>query len=359
MNRKNLIISFLIITWMSGCIPQPNIEYPMMQTTIQPVLGYENDITPTPLTIPTSLATSTPLAKTLQLTFEHYDKKEGFSEIYYMDILCLTENQICLGEPTLIFSTLLMTDADKNKPKGYISGYSWSPEGNRVVISVGGDILVGDIDANVWSNVTHSTGVIESHPIWTRDGRFIFYHACSYDLYGGCRVFYYDNEDKLSFLVESITNSVDFYNVSPDGQTIVYTKSDEYGYSQIHQTALTSSSSHQVTFEEANCKTPSFSSDGQRIVFVCTTHVNFVDESPISEIFIKELLPGNVTKINRKFDGEIFAPIFSPDDNWILFDSFDVDSRANIFAISITSNDLIQITQDNLPGIDPAWRRFP
>lgn len=346
MSYKNLNILLLLILVITGCIPDSDIG---LQTSETPLHPTSEEATRQVPTLP---------AKQLQLT---YIENQGidFEELYTMDITCINSNQICFGEPSLVFSTFPATPDDKSKPIGYTSGYSWSPDGKGIAISAGGDIFIGDMDTQEWNNITKSIRVIESDPVWTLDGKYIFYRGCSYEVYNGCRLLYFNRgNDETSILLDAINASIDSYSVSPDGQTIVYTPSnkDGKGYSQLFISSLDGSNSRQITSGEGNSVMPSFSQDGRQIVFVRTSNLNDADSNPRSKIIVKDLVSGDEKEFAENFDGEIYSPTFLSVENWIVFYSFDVNLSANIIAVSIEQNNLIQVTNNDFQNVNPSWR---
>jgi Tol biopolymer transport system component len=347
MSYKNLSILLpLILLIITGCIPDSDFGIQISDTPPRPTLEEATRQVPT---LP---------AKQLQLTYIQ-NQGSGFEELYAIDITCINNNQICFGEPSLILSTFAATTDDKSKPTGYTSGYSWSSDGKRIAISAGGDIFIGDMDTQEWDNITKNIGVSESDPIWTFDSKYIFYRACSYEVYNGCRLLRFNREnDEASILLESISSSIDSYSVSPDGQTIVYTPSnkDDKGYSQLFISNLDGSNSRQITSEEGNSSMPSFSPDGQQIVFVRTSNPNDADSGPRSKIIVKDLASGDEKDFAENFDGEIYSPTFLSVENWIMFYSFDISRSASIFAVSLEQNKLLQVTNNNFQNVNPSWR---
>lgn len=349
MNYKKLSIFLPLILLITGCIPDSEIGIQTSKAPLHPTL---EEATKQVAALP---------AKQIQLTYIQ-NQGSGFEELYAMDITCISSNQICFSEPNLIFSTFTAVADDKSKPIGYTSGYSWSPDGKRIALSAGGEIFVGDVDTQEWNNITRSMEVIESDPVWSLDGKYIFYRACSYELYNGCRLLYFNQENnEISNLLESVNASIDSYSVSPDGQTIVYAPSskDDNGYSQLFISSLDGSDSRQITSGEENSIMPSFSADGQQIVFVRTNNPNNTDSVPRSKIIVKDLASSNEKAFAENFGGEIYSPTFLSVENWIMFYSFDINLSASIFAISLEQNNLFQVTNNDFQNVNPSWRLLP
>jgi Tol biopolymer transport system component len=335
-----IFMAFLII--LIGCLPNP--------AEIQP--------SPTAVTKQVSL---TPTNK-LQLTY--IQNNDNFGELYVSDINCMTRDEVCFGEPKLLFGTLTMPNSEQNKPKGLLTDYSWSPDGNRIALVSTGDILIGDMNMQSWKNITNSSDADEYQPKWSSDGNSVYYRACPRTIegnYGGhstCRLYRSDLTGKVEFNL--LSSKGDYYNshdVSSDGQKVVFTLTDNQGYDQIYLANLDGSDSRQITEGQINNSAPSFSPDGKKIIFVRFNKSGGANSLLQADIFLKYLETGEEKSLTEEFDGDVFAPVYSPDGKWAAFSSFDTELNANIFIVSLEQESIIQVTQGN-EETRPAWRWF-
>ncbi len=73
----------------------------------------------------------------------------------------MSANKICFDEPKLLFQSLKVPSNEQNLPKGLLTDYSWSPDGNKIALVSVGDILIGDMNTQNWTNITNSPDVDE------------------------------------------------------------------------------------------------------------------------------------------------------------------------------------------------------
>jgi Tol biopolymer transport system component len=219
----------------------------------------------------------------------------------------MTPDKVCFGGSKLLFATLTMPSSEQNKPKGSLTDYSWSPDGNRIALISTGDILIGDISKQSWTNITNSLDVDEYQPKWSSDGNSIYYRACprtiegNYGGHGVCQLYRSDLTGKTELiLLNSKSDYYNSYDVSPNGEQVVFTLADDEGYDQIFLSTLDGSNSRQLTMGQINFSTPSFSPDGKKIVFVRFEKLVSADSDLQSDIILKDLEIGeeeNLTEI--------------------------------------------------------------
>ena len=82
-----------------------------------------------------------------------------------------------------------MPTNEQSQPKGLLTDYSWSPDGNNIALISGKDILIGNIVTQEWTNITNSPEYVDEHnPKWSNDGRYIYYFTPDVKLANFCSV---------------------------------------------------------------------------------------------------------------------------------------------------------------------------
>lgn len=237
----------------------------------------------------------------------------------------MTDKSLCFAPPHLLLKTPGRTPdtSDPNIP-GSIADYAWSPDGKKIALCAGGvdgsdDIYFANMateDPPTWINLTHNS-IEECNPKWDKNGENVFYAGCSYDLYGGCQTFQANilGCKKQAWFKDSETG---FYDLWLDGKKVVFTKIVA-GHEHIYISDLNASNLQQVTIGDGDDKSPSFSPDGQNIVFVRWHEKRTKNDVERSDIVIENLLTGvekNITDGSEKF---AVYPSFSPDGKWVAF----------------------------------------
>ena len=304
-------------------------------------------------TKPTVTETQLP-SSNLRITYTRLYEDQIFSEFYEIDVTCITNIEICVGEPKLLFRSLNVPNNENDTPKGFITDYSWSPDGKKIALVSGRDILVSDIETQNWVNITHNSDIDEYDLEWSPDGKALYYVVCSRDYSGMCLPEFHKSDPKgeeKSTLLSSISKYINSFDISPNGTEIVYSITTNQGYDQIYKANLDGTKMTQITSGDINNNKPSFSPDGQKIAFVRYYYRVKAD------IIVRDIISGDEIILTENFENESFFPAFSPDGNWILFHAFDQDLNHNVYVVSLESGNIIQITENNESG-SPAWRRI-
>lgn len=102
----------------------------------------------------------------------------------------------------------------------YINSYAISPDGNRFMIGARGEIFNVPGENGVTRNVTRSSGVHDRNPEWSADGKSVFYIS---DATGETELWMRPAEGgDATQLTTGNDTYIDFFELSPDGKTIVY-----------------------------------------------------------------------------------------------------------------------------------------
>jgi Tol biopolymer transport system component len=301
--------------------------------------------------------TSSPLNK-LQITYT--ESKNNSTEFFAVDITCIEENNLCFGEPVLLFKTLSASSDDPNRPMGSIRGYSWSPDGDKIVLSASKDIFIGDMNTQEWENITNSPNVEEYDPKWSQDKRYIYFLACTQDDtgMGSCKLARLDLVDNTNmFLLDTIKDSIATFAFSLDGQSVVFSVSE--GFDRLYKSNIDGSNIHQITVTDSEETSPSFSYDGKSIVFVRTNRPTLVANSKeIFDVVVMNSEGGEEKNLTEEFANQAFSPAFSFDGKWVAFSASDEDLNDSIYVVSIDKLVVIQVTQGNGDKVYPSWRSF-
>lgn len=191
--------------------------------------------------------------------------------------------------------------------------FAWFPTYNSVIdkiaFSMDNDIYtMPATKGKALTQVTNTNNCKENHPCFSPDGEYLVYDRIQRSLYNG--QYYYWN-----------SNSEIWVRNMKTGENTLLGK----GW------------------------TPSFSPDGQKIVF-CR-----IDGSQAS-IWIMDIDGENQTKLtdNSKLSSAQ-RPRFSPDGNYIVFDSSDKTDNMDIYIISIDGSNLTRLTLNKSRDTQPYW----
>lgn len=217
------------------------------------------------------------------------------------------------------------------------------------------DIYIKNISTGAISRVSTSSAGVQANgasdlPHFTPDGQKIIFTSAASNLVAGdtngvVDLFMKDlvtgavtrvNTDSAS---QQANGDTSFYDISADGTRIVFESNasnlvagDTNGFSDIFVKNLITGEvtriSTDATGAEGNLfsRGPQFSPDGNSVVFSSYATNLTPGDTPGSDIFVKNLVTGNITKISTSAtgvagDGTSQAPIFSPDGSKIVFES--------------------------------------
>lgn len=338
--KLTLFVSIVVLTSIVSCAPIPS--------------STETQISPTSTIIN---STPTPTSK-LQITYVQLKDGKNITEIYAVDITCLSVNKICFDKPKLLFQSLIASDTDQTLPEGYITDYDWSPDGSKIVLKSTTEILIGDINTHEWLNITN-TPEDDHAPKWSDDGRFIYYIACLEDPSGMCtpQLIRFDiaSKQQLQLLQEWKKTMID-YDISPDGQRIIINAPDGI-HDVLYQANWDGTDGYQITTMDVQEFAPSFSPDGKKIAFFRAIVKNSVESKDEWDIIVKDLISGEEKNLTENFDRLAASPVFSPDGKWLAFDARDSELNWDIFLVSLETGEIVQITHGN-DETSPEWRWF-
>ncbi|MFN8588700.1 MAG: amidohydrolase family protein [Candidatus Eisenbacteria bacterium] len=228
---------------------------------------------------------------------------------------------------------------------------SVSPQGDRVVYSALGHLYVRALPNGTPVRLTKADDVIESHPSWSRDGRWIVYATWNDDALGAIRVV--SSRGGEGRVLTSRPGHYVEPVLSPDGATVVfraigggYLFSNLWAYqSGLYAVSMAGGEAKRVS---PHGQQPQFAARADRVYF---TDIDGGDEDDRSLVSVA--LDGTDERTHLK--GVYFTEIqLSPDEKWVAFREkykvfvapftfagrpVDVGPKASNFPVKLVSRD--------------------
>jgi Tol biopolymer transport system component len=311
--------------------------------------------TPTlPALLPTITPTGTPIPnETLpiyQLTF--ISDRAGKEGIYGMDVMCLNEKEVCLGEIKLLFE---LSDPLKD--------YAWSPDGKMVVYSTGygGVLYLADWNGKNAVKITDDCGT-SNWPKWSPDGSLIAFiyrpglSNCEYS--GPSEIHIYNkNTGSINRIFTAVYEPSKVFWLSGEEMAYISESSETDHTEMIHFVAIEG---------EEICRIPKNASDFNYILDVTfsagSNQIAYVGwRTPIDgatsiDIYITDYCENTESKNITNGHGDNYRPTWSPDGNWIAFHSNQAGPDFDIYLINLDSIGLVNITENPASDTLPLWR---
>lgn len=156
--------------------------------------------------------------------------------------------------------------------------------------------------------------------------------------------------------IERIARGVNpYFSFSPDGDFIVYSKTKFYSarrsfLSDLYQIELSTRRIKRLTYGE-RASQPSFSPDGEKIIFV-------KKEGGNSNLYLLNLKQKRTVPLTQNNDGltQNFSPQFSPDGKKVVFVRSEEGTR-NLYLLNIENKKIHALTKDKFDDRNPCF--FP
>ena len=282
----------------------------------------------------------------------------GLNGIYAMDISCLDEHEVCLGEPYLLF------DWKEAIPKGTNGGspatINWSPDGTKVVISIENKLILANEDGE---HAIYLTGdcAAANWPKWSPDGgqiAFIFNPGRLPDceMLESSQIQLYNLETGEMQPILSDVLAPSRINWLPEGKMAYISRISETDYREVIRIVDREGKLLQQIPENPGDFTSliglDFSPDGNRLAFVG----DIVPESGAwkTDIYISDLNTNSILNLTNG-SGDNFDPVWAPTGDWIAFMS-NREGNWDIYLIRPDGSGLINDSQNPASDDDPAWR---
>ena len=225
---------------------------------------------------------------------------------------------------------------------------SLSPDGKRVLFvantSVDPEIFVAEVDTGVTTNLTNQPG-FDNQPLWSPDGIQIAFVT---DREGGDMDIWLMNADGGEARRLARTPGDDnLGGWSPDGSKLVYGNKDELGESLWIMDVASGETTRLTESQNGQADSgPSFSPDGERIVFYSAP------KDGMPSLFT---IRPDGSERQQITDGSAPAvfPVWSPDSEELLYTLVN-NNRYNLYALELSSNQKRLIP--DVQGFATSWR---
>ena len=225
---------------------------------------------------------------------------------------------------------------------------SFSPDGNKILFArlLNGNAEIylmnadGTNNQNLSNNAAH-----DSYPLFSPDGSQIVF-VSNRDVFDQIYLMNADGTNQTNLIND--TEWEGFQAVSPDGSKIAFQTTRDTS-TEIYIMNSNGSNPTRLTFEASNLQ-PSFSPDGNRIVFAS----NRDGGGNKFDIFTMDLNGGNVTQLtdDEEYDDQ---PAFSHDGTKIVFVKRVISSYSEIYTIDSNGGNPNRLTTNETDDADPSF----
>ena len=199
--------------------------------------------------------------------------------------------------------------AEIRNVKDFINSWALSPDGSRLLFGARGDVFNVPGEKGVTRNLTRTAGVHDRLPEWSKDGKSIFYVS---DASGETELWTRNADGTGARQLTSGNDAyIHFYELSPDGKTIVYGDRKNRLYS------LDVATAHKQLIAEDSISrfySVNFSPDSRWITYTRPARNN------MNVVYLYDLRAGKQYAVTEDwYDSS--APTFSTDGKYLIFAS--------------------------------------
>jgi serine/threonine protein kinase len=314
-------------------------------------------LTATPTPIPaTPTATNTPVLPTATVTVTALPTPIGGAT-----------GQIAFASKSKGTSQIFEINSDgtglrqiTNIPEGACQP-DFSPDAQRIIFTSpcesntdyyeGSSLYIMNIDGTGFLPLPTMVGG-DYDPAWAPDGRHIAFTSLRNSNRPG--IFVIDLED---LTVQALSQKYSFDSQpawSQDGKQIVYS-SERNARRDIWVMDADGQNPKQFSFTTYQNYNPSWSVDGQNVIITQYVSSGSIPRAVIAPFDFNNFVEYQIGKEKRPMRDAVM----SPDGFWIAFEGWESGGKHNIYIISTTGINIIQITNDPAMAFDPVWKPVP
>lgn len=230
---------------------------------------------------------------------------------------------------------------------------SFSPNGKSILFASnrngGYDLYLKTLEGDTLTQLTNGVGDVSS-AAFSPDGKTIVF---SNNVAGKPSLWTVDSDGKHVLMLYEGTGNIASPVWSPNGKSIAFVMSSneqpEAYEAYIYDTETKNIAPVTQGHLSNTGGSVDWSPDGRFLLL-------FAGVSGNHEIYRLELISGAITKLTD--GGNNWAPSYSPDGQWIVFNSMRASKdNANIFIMRPDGSDVRQLTKDTEPDWQPRWGR--
>ncbi len=235
---------------------------------------------------------------------------------------------------------------------------AFSPDTQRIIFTspcdsntdyyVGSSLYIMNIDGTGFLPLPTMVGG-DYDPAWAPDGRHIAFTSLRNSNRPGLFVLDLDDLSVTSLSQKYAFDSQPAW--SHDGKQIIFS-STRNGRQDIWVMDADGQNQKQFTFSAFQSFNPSWSSDGESVIVTQNLDTASIPRAVIVPFDFSNYVEYQIGKEKRPMRDAVM----SPDGFWIAFEGWEAGSKHNIYIISTTGINIIQVTNDPVMAFDPVWK---